>query len=165
MEAHPTITIRIPGTPTIVGLQRELHGLKSTVATLTANHAKLAKEVMMLRGAVEVLMVLKEDMLVNVPALTAGMSRLRDEMDLEMMKAAVVAMQHELARVNRIQPKGRRGVPSNTSASDDGSGDDSSSDDSSSDEDRSRAEDPGPLSLAVPKYSGDVTNIRKTTTT
>jgi hypothetical protein len=105
MEAHPTPTIRIPVTSTIIGLQRELHGLKSTVATLRANHDKLVKEVIMLRGGVEVLMALKEDMLVNVPALKAEMRGLRDEMELEMMKAAVVALQHELARSNAIQAR------------------------------------------------------------
>jgi hypothetical protein len=137
-------TIAVGRIPTVAGLQREVHDLRALMVTLMANQEKLMNENVMMRGWVEVLMELKETMLVSVPELQAELRGLRTAMELERMKAEVAALKKQLANTNVRPARVPRSGPS-----DDGS----SSGTSTSSEDETAAEEPAPLSLDVPTSS------------
>ena len=84
----------------VAGLQQELTNLWVIMATLPANQDNLMNEVIMLWRWLVVLMTLKEDMLVKVPALQAELRGLRNGMDLEWMKGVVANLQTKLANTN-----------------------------------------------------------------
>lgn len=163
---------RVGRAPTLGGLQRELTDVRTLVAALTENLAamtetqnSLMSEVTMLRGWVEVLMTLKEDMLVKVPELTAELRGLRNGMDLERVKAVIATLQTEvettkaqLAQAPRQLVEAPRAVPADSSSSDDNSSGDSSDGDSSSDEEEAPEaeapeDDPAATSINLPMSS------------
>lgn len=88
-------------TPMLCCMQCELNNICMLMATFTVNQEKLMSEVVMLQGWVEVVMTLKEDMLVHVPALQAELRGLRNGMDLERVKGVVATLQTELANTNQ----------------------------------------------------------------
>jgi hypothetical protein len=135
----------VPGRiPTVTGLQREVQDLRALMATLMANQEKLMNDNIMMRGWVEVLMELKEAMLVSVPALQAELRGLSTGMELERMKAEVAALQNQLAHTNARLSQSHRG-----GLSEDGS----ASGTRSSSEHETPEEAPAPFSLDVPTSS------------
>jgi hypothetical protein len=82
--------------PSLGGLQRELHDLKQVVLKLSENQEQLLHENMMLRGSVEVLLALKDKMLVSIPALEAKMRGLRSGMEWEKMKQQMASLRSEV---------------------------------------------------------------------
>jgi hypothetical protein len=88
----------------------------------------LLSEVTMLCGWMEVLMTLKDDMLVKVPELQAEMRGLRNGMDLERMKGDVAALQRDLTATKPHLAKAPSPVPVDSSSCDGDSGDESSGD-------------------------------------
>jgi hypothetical protein len=115
-------------TPTVGGLQRELTDLRTLVVAISATQDNLLRDVTMLRGWMEVLMILKDDMLVKVPELQAEMRGLRNGMELERMKGEVAALQRELAATKAHLVKAPHPVPADSSSSDGDSADESSGD-------------------------------------
>jgi hypothetical protein len=127
--ANPLVaTPQMGRTPTVGGLQRELTDLWTLVTAVSATQDTLLSEVTMLRGWMEVLMTLKDDMLVKVPELQAEMRGLRNGMELERMKGEVAALQRELAATKAHLAKAPRPVPVDSSSSDGDSADESSGD-------------------------------------
>jgi len=75
--------------PTIASLQSELADLKRMVNNLVNSEQELQQENIMLRGWFEVLLALKDKMMVTVLALEAEMRGLWDGMEVEKMKSDV----------------------------------------------------------------------------
>jgi len=70
------------------------------VNNLVNSKQELRQENIMLWGWFEVLLALKDKMMVTVPALEAEMRGLRNGMDLEKMKAEVEMLRKQLAQAN-----------------------------------------------------------------
>jgi hypothetical protein len=120
---------QIGRTPTVGGLHRELTDLQRLVAAMSETQDNLLSEVAMLRGWMEVLMTLKDGMLVKVPELQVEMRGLRNGMDLERMKGDITALRREVTARKPHLAKAPGPVPTDSSASDADSSDDSSGDD------------------------------------
>jgi len=84
--------------PTIASLQSELADLKRMVNNLVDSEQELRQENIMLQGWFEVLLVLKDKMMVTMPALEAEMRGLQNGMDLEKTKAEVEMLRKQLAQ-------------------------------------------------------------------
>jgi hypothetical protein len=125
-----------------------LSDLRTLVVAMSATQDTLLSEVTMLRGWMEVMMTLKDDMLVKLPELQAEMRGLRNGMELERMKGEVAALQRELAATKAHLAKAPRPVPADSSSSD---GD--SANESSGDEDESAAVDAVATPIDVPMSS------------
>jgi hypothetical protein len=85
---------------TLSGVQRGLTDLRTTVEELSAAFQILSSENMMLRGWMETLMVLKDQMSVSVPALEAELRGLRQGMELEQMKSEIRSLHGEMASMS-----------------------------------------------------------------
>lgn len=96
---QPSSDTSLPNNRTITlgGVQQGLSDLRMTVAELSSAFTIVSTENVMLRGWVETLMVLKEQMTVTVPALQAELQGLREGMELEKMRSQVTRLQEELA--------------------------------------------------------------------
>jgi hypothetical protein len=86
--------------PTIAGLQREVHDLKTLISNLTNGQQELRQDNLMLRGWFEVLLPLKEKMMVDVPVLQAEMRGLTDAMELEKLKSEIKMLRPQLRQAN-----------------------------------------------------------------
>jgi len=86
--------------PTIASLQSELADLKRIVNNLVNSKQELWQENIMLRGWFEVLLALKNKMMVTVPVLEAEMRGLHNGMDLEKTKAEVEMLRKQLAQAD-----------------------------------------------------------------
>jgi len=86
--------------PTIASLQSELTDLKRMVNNLVDSEQELWQENIMLWGWLEVLLALKDKMMVTMPVLEAEMRGIRNGMDLEKMKAKVEMLRKQLAQAN-----------------------------------------------------------------
>jgi hypothetical protein len=86
--------------PTVGSLHRELTDLQTKVVILASDQAKLCDDNVMLCGWVEVLMGLKDKMMVSVPELQAEMKGLRDGMELEKMKRDMTSLREQMAKTN-----------------------------------------------------------------
>jgi hypothetical protein len=82
--------------PSLGGLQRELHDLKQIVVRLSENQEHILNENVALRDSVDVLLGLKEKMLVSISALEAEMRGLRSGMEWEKMKQQMAGLRSEL---------------------------------------------------------------------
>jgi hypothetical protein len=105
-----------------------LTDLQRVVAAMSESQDNLLSEVTMLRGWMEVLMTLKDDMLVKVPELQAEMRGLRNGMDLERMKGDIAALRREVTAREPHLAKAPGPVPTDGSSSDTDSSDESSAD-------------------------------------
>ena len=85
---------RVGQTPTLASLQWELTDVQSVMATFKANQETLMNDNVILQSQVEVLMELKDQMLVSVPVLQGEMRGLRDGMELERIKHEITMLQH-----------------------------------------------------------------------
>ena len=88
---------KIGRTPTLGGLQRELNDLRSLMTTVLSNQEQMSNDLTMVRGWCEVLIMLKDQMIVSVPALQAEMTGLRNGMELERMKSHIATLDANLS--------------------------------------------------------------------
>jgi len=86
--------------PTIASLQSELANLKRMVNSLVDSKQELWQENIMLWGWFEVLLALKDKMMVTVLVLEAEMRGLWNGMDLEKMKAKMEMLRKQLAQAD-----------------------------------------------------------------
>jgi len=86
--------------PTIASLKSELADLKRMVNNLVNSEQELQQENIMLQRWFEVLLALKDKMMVTVPVLEAEMRGLWNGMDLEKIKAEVEMLRKQLAQAD-----------------------------------------------------------------
>jgi len=96
---HPAANSKA-NVPTIASLQSELANLKRMVNNLINSEQELWQENIMLQGWFEVLLALKDKMMVTMPGLEAEMRGLWNGMDLEKMKGEVEMLGKQLAQAD-----------------------------------------------------------------
>ena len=88
---------KIGHTPTLSGLQQELNDLRSSMMMVLSNQEQMSNNLAMVRGWCEVLVTLKDQMIISIPALQAKMTGLRNGMELEQMKSHIATLDANLS--------------------------------------------------------------------
>jgi hypothetical protein len=94
------LSTRVSRAPMVGGLHQELTDLQAKVAILVSDQAQLHNDNNMLHGQVEVLMGLKDKMMVSVPELQTEMKGLWDGMELKKMKRDITSLWEQMAKTN-----------------------------------------------------------------